>query len=158
MATPEPMPGTSTRSPAPIRALVTTALHAVSPASGTAAASVHDSRPGLGATNAAGTAIRSAYVPWRGTPSVSQLGPGDSSLSPQLRLGLITTSSPTATELTPSPSSETTPAPSEPSTIGKLACCSLWPPIARGTSTPARIPRSRRLTDAARRSTTTSPG
>jgi hypothetical protein len=154
---PAPAPGTRTRSPLSTRARVTNARQAVKPASGSAAASCQERRFGLGRTYSAGTAMSSAYVPCRGTPSGCQSGPG-SSPSPQKRLGFMTTSSPRRCCETPAPTETITPAPSEPSTIGNCADAPSPLPLSRGLISPARRPRSRRLTDAARIETTTSPG
>ena len=60
VATPPPIPMTRTVSPGRMRARLTSARWAVSPASGRAADSSHDRRDGRGRTFAAGMRISSA--------------------------------------------------------------------------------------------------
>ena len=57
------------------------------PASGNAAASVHERRVGFGKTFARGTRTSSAYVPFVGPPRISYPSAGASSRSPQYRSG-----------------------------------------------------------------------
>ncbi len=134
--TPLPAPSTSIVSPPTSRPRAKRARYAVSPASGSAAASCHDSRCGFAKTFAAGIAISSANVPPSGPPRMRNSGPGWSSRTPHASEGRMMTSSPVSRRM---------PAPSEPGTSGS----GYWP---------ARTRRSRRLSAAARSSTTTSPG
>ena len=145
---PAPAPRISTVWPEVRPPRVKSARHAVRPASGRAAASCQSSRAGLAKTLAAGTRTCWANVPSSGPPRILKPGPSTRGSSPHSIPGLMTTSSPSEIPPTPEPSARTTPAPSEPGTSG--------------ADTPGQPPattrRSRRLSAAARRSTTTSPG
>ena len=101
----------STRWPAWIRAFSTSACHAVSETSGSAAAWTWSSEAGLGANQAAGAATYSAWAPW-----------------PNGYESMPNTSSPGENRATPMPTSSTTPDRSQPRTNGGSP---MNPPVAR---------------------------
>ena len=115
------MPCTSTLSPALIPPWVISALQAVSAAQGSVAAASSLRCAGARDTPCSDSTIYSAMVPSSGAPSevsnFSRLGSPE--IQPWKKLGQ--TRSPSATRLTPSPTSTTSPMPSHNTIRGRLS-------------------------------------
>ena len=114
VATPPPIPVTSTWSPFFTSPRVTRARYAVSPPRGRAAASGKERCSGIGASRSSGSAIFSAKVPGRGIPRMRKSFPGIRGSSPHESNGRITTFLPTHEGSAPVPTDSTVPAPSAP--------------------------------------------
>ena len=118
VATPPPMPVTSTCSPLRSPPRETSARYAVTPATGNAAASSKPMESGSSTIIDAGTAIFSAMVPCRGMPRMRNSLPCTAGSGPHFSQGMITARLPRRPGSTPGPTDSTTPAPSDPSTQG----------------------------------------
>src|SRR5262245_42584467 len=101
-----------------MRAVSTTAFHAVTPAHGSVAAARYDIASGNTTSAVSGITTSSAHHPSTENPTDPAPSDGSNRPSTQLVIVVAVTRSPTLTRVTPSPRAITSPAPSERGTTG----------------------------------------